>query len=265
VTNAGPAQASDIVITDIVPNGLTYVPGTITGADSSNEADPSGAGLVFNIDILNRSSSRVITFDATTDDNSNLLNPIRNTAGLTSVVQTDIDPANNSGFVDIDVNDELDLEIVKTVDNATPLETVETVTYTLTVRNNGPAAASNVIINDLLDAGLIYVGGSMTQGAGIVGNNPASAPGANLTWNIDTILRNQVVVLTFQVTAASGTSGQTITNTGVITALDQPDLVPANNTSSVNIRVRDDMDLQVLNATVTDNVPSETDVITHLQ
>ena len=164
VTNLGPAQGSDIVIKDIIPNGLAYQAGTAVGVDAVVESDPSGAGVDFRINILNRNVTQTITFDVQALDNSNLFNPIVNTAAVDSVVQDDIDNTNDSSSVAVNVNPDLDISVVKTVDLPNPFE-LDVVTYTLTVTNNGPAGASNVVISDLLNiAELTYVGGSMTGG-----------------------------------------------------------------------------------------------------
>ena len=68
-----------------------------------------------------------------------------------------------------------DLVIGKTVDNGTPDEG-DTVTFTVTVTNNGPAQASNVSIDDVLPAGL--TAGTITPSQGSY-----TAP----TWTIGTI------------------------------------------------------------------------------
>jgi uncharacterized repeat protein (TIGR01451 family) len=49
LTNNGPAQAENIVVTDIVPAGVTYVAASITGGDSSDDSDPAGAGLSWTV------------------------------------------------------------------------------------------------------------------------------------------------------------------------------------------------------------------------
>ena len=69
-----------------------------------------------------------------------------------------------------------DLVIGKTVDNGTPNEG-DTVTFTVTVTNSGPAQATNVSIDDVLPAGLTT--GSITPSQGTY-----TAP----TWTIGTLL-----------------------------------------------------------------------------
>ncbi|HRF97854.1 MAG TPA: hypothetical protein PLZ51_21750, partial [Aggregatilineales bacterium] len=51
---------------------------------------------------------------------------------------------------------QVDVQIIKTVDNPAPSEG-DTITYTLTTTNNGPAQATNVIVTDSLPAGTTFV------------------------------------------------------------------------------------------------------------
>lgn len=65
VTNLGPDQATGVEITDIVPAGMTYVPGSITGAGTYVTGSPSGTGLKWqNITLANGASTN-LTFQAT--------------------------------------------------------------------------------------------------------------------------------------------------------------------------------------------------------
>lgn len=67
VTNNGPDAASDVTITDVIPDGFTYVPGTMTGGDDMDQTDPTGAGLSWTINYLSispPSNSIDLTFSA---------------------------------------------------------------------------------------------------------------------------------------------------------------------------------------------------------
>ena len=75
----------------------------------------------------------------------------------------------------VTVGNSTDLVITKIVDNGTPDEG-DTVTFTVTVTNSGPAQATNVSIDDVLPAGLTI--GSVTPSIGSY-----TAP----TWTIGTL------------------------------------------------------------------------------
>lgn len=72
----------------------------------------------------------------------------------------------------------IDLSISKSVDDSTP-NIGDIINFTLEVINLGPDPASNVVVNDMLPAGLSFVAGSMTGGA----TQNQSAP--NLGWTIN--------------------------------------------------------------------------------
>ena len=64
VNNAGPDLATNVTVVDPVPAGFTYVAGSISGGDSSSDADPTGAGLSWTINSVPVGAPVSITFDA---------------------------------------------------------------------------------------------------------------------------------------------------------------------------------------------------------
>ncbi len=259
VTNAGPTQASSVVINDIIPTGLFYMPRTDSGVDSVNSTDPSGTGVDFSIGKISSGQTKNITFDVMVLESSNLHNPITNTAQLSSSAQTDINDLNNSGNVDLNVNSDLDIQITKTVSNILPFE-LEEVVYTVNVKNNGPAAASDIKVVDLLDSNLSYIAGSMVGGDHQDDRTPGSGDG--LKWTINQLLKGENLDLIFRAAPKEGTSGRAIVNTGNLLSSAQLDIDNSNDTSLVSIDVRNDADLEIIQA-VTSTTPSETDTLTY--
>lgn len=82
---------------------------------------------------------------------------------------------------------DVDLAITKTVNNANP-DDGDNVVFTITVTNNGPSAASDIVVSDLLQSGFVFVSASASVGSydGITGEweIPALANGASATLNI---------------------------------------------------------------------------------
>jgi uncharacterized repeat protein (TIGR01451 family)/CSLREA domain-containing protein len=129
----------------------------------------------------------------------------------------------------------LDLAVNKTVSNPTPLEG-DTIIYSITVTNGGTINATNVVITDLLPTGVTYVSdnaASLLDGA----SNPTSYNAGTGLWTIGQL--NAATSLTLQITATVdvGTSGDTITNTATLTALDQVDTDSSNDSDDVDIVV----------------------------
>jgi len=50
IENVGVDDATDVVVTDIIPSGFSYVPGSISGGDSRDDTSPAGSGLSWTID-----------------------------------------------------------------------------------------------------------------------------------------------------------------------------------------------------------------------
>ncbi len=136
------------------------------------------------------------------------------------------------------------LALTKTVDNAFPI-VGSNVTFTLAVGNNGPGAATGVVVNDGLPAGLTFVSGVATQGS------YSSATGI---WTIGALAVNQQVTLTLVATAA-GPAGTARTNTAARTASSPPDPNPANDSASATVapQAAPTADIEVTKALATES------------
>src|SRR5205807_3369544 len=86
-----------------------------------------------------------------------------NTAAISQADQFDPNIGNNSSSA-IETPQQADLAITKTVNNPTP-NVGDTVTFTITLNDNGPSTASNVQVSDALPAGFSFVSATPSQGA----------------------------------------------------------------------------------------------------
>ena len=119
-----------------------------------------------------------------------------------------------------------DLSVLKTASSVTPLAS-STVTFTISVHNAGPDAATNVTVADVLPVGLSYLS---DDGSGAY----ASATGV---WTIGTLGANSTTTLHITVRVTATSVGTVITNTANILNSDSSDSVSDNNTGSVDITV----------------------------
>jgi uncharacterized repeat protein (TIGR01451 family) len=122
-----------------------------------------------------------------------------------------------------------DLSVTKTVTDGSPLTPYnpgDTIQYVVTVNNTGPDTATNVLLNDVLPAGVTF-----TNATGNGTYNPVTG-----VWNIGNVNSGGSAVLFVNATINAGATG-TIVNTasGLTGAQTDPD--PTDNTATVNFIV----------------------------
>ena len=118
----------------------------------------------------------------------------------------------------------VDLQIVKTASPTTLLKGGN-VTYTLSVKNNGPVTDTAVQVADSLPVGVTYVSATSTQGT--------CTGTAVVQCNIGTMTNGQTVTITIVVNAVQ--TGTIVNTATVVGAL--PETTLTNNTSSASITV----------------------------
>src|SRR5690606_14635996 len=103
---------------------------------------------------------------------------------------TDPTPGNDTSTDENTPDPEANLSITKTVDKTKP-RIDEEVVFTLTVNNDGPSDAINVVVTDQLPNGYAFVSaapsiGTYTAATGVwaVGTLTAAGPGATATLDI---------------------------------------------------------------------------------
>jgi uncharacterized repeat protein (TIGR01451 family) len=136
-TNLGPGDARNVVVTDMLPAGVTPLSNTTCVWDLI----PDGQS---------RSCEIVVMVDPGT------LGTLINTARVTSDDE-DPEPGNNVVVIETEVVAVADLSITKT-GTPDPVAAGEQLTYTLTVSNAGPSHARNVVVTDTLPAGVTPTG-----------------------------------------------------------------------------------------------------------
>lgn len=146
VVNNGPDTAENVVITDALPEGTTFV--SSSNEDFNAETGEIALGdlapdEVFSIDIT-------VTVDDADGARTNV-----------AVVSSDTFDSNLDNNDDNSIVDAVaaDLMIEKSVDNPTP-DLGSEVVWTIEVVNNGPDTAESVVVTDALPAGTTFVSSS---------------------------------------------------------------------------------------------------------
>lgn len=216
-TNNGPEDATNVIVTDTLPAGLSLVSvtssqGTCTGTVTCNLGTlPSGATATITI---------VVTVDAATGCGATL----PNTASIVSDVP-DPDLTNNTASTATLVDCPADLSISKSA-SSTQVVAGNDITYTLTVKNHGPSDATGVTATDILPAGVTLVSVTTTQGSCDV----------TVTCNLGNLASGAIATITIVVTVDPATPSGSITNTATVSG-NETDPTPGNNEASVETSV----------------------------
>ena len=240
--NNGPATATGLIITDVLPTGLTLV--------SATPSEGVWTSPNWNVGNLDVGTIETLTLQVRVDANTGgqtIINTISKTQN-----QTDTDDTTDDLDESITITS-ADISVVKTVDNSSPNET-DLVVYQIAVTNNGPDTATNVSLVDVLPVGVTYASHTTTTGA----FNQSSG-----LWTIGTINNGDTVTLDISATVNTGTTGQTITNTTSNLLADQADLDTTNNNGSVSITPSSVVDVAIVKRVLGTTSPNVGDIINY--
>ena len=144
IKNNGPNDVPSSTITDTLPAGLLFYSATPAATTTTGQTRTWNTGPIKN------GETKTITYIAYV----NAQTPQTNTAKVTSPIEDPI-PENNASVVTINSAQvpTSDVSITKSVTPPTA-KVGDTVTYTITVKNDGPDAASNVNVSDVMPSGI---------------------------------------------------------------------------------------------------------------
>ena len=153
VKNAGPDNATNVQVKDVLPVGLQFV-------SSTDFTNTSGLLLSNNIASVTAGGEVNLSFQATVTQSGAILNK----AEISKSDVYDPDSQVNTGTEDgqddtggvLIGGQQADLSLTKSVSNTSP-NVGENVTYTIVVTNAGPSTATDVEVLDILPAVLSFV------------------------------------------------------------------------------------------------------------
>jgi len=224
VTNQGSSDATGIEVTDLLPDGYTFVSDDASGNYDSNTG-------IWNVgNILNGGNSKLI-ITATVNAGGDYTN----IAEITASDNLDSDSTVNNNDTNEDDQDSAavspsassDISLSKSVDNGIP-NVGDDVVFTITVTNHGPSDATGIEVTDLLPDGYLFVSddasGNYDSNTGI--------------WTVGNILNGGNLEL--KITATVNAGGD-YTNIAEVTAADNfdPNSNPGNGDPTENDYARE--------------------------
>ena len=211
VTNDGIGDAKDVVVRDVLGEGLKFV--SATGNYSFDEATRTVTWIVD----LAKGESKVFSVIATVVGYGNVTNSLvvgNKTTGV-NVTVPEINPD-------------------KTVDNEIP-NFGDNVTYTVTVTNDGIGDANNVVITDVLDKGLKFLNAT--------GNFTYDEKTGTITWTVD-LAKGETKTFNVNVTVLGyGVLSNTVVvgNKTAVRNITVPEIITVKEVNSSAIHIGDEI------------------------
>jgi uncharacterized repeat protein (TIGR01451 family) len=248
VRNHGPSAVTGASVSDPLPAGVTAATWVATASSGGGSVSGPASGSGALATTVNLPAGATVTFTFTAQIDPAATGFLINTATVTPPAGvTDPNPGNNSDSDTDTLTPQADLAITKVVSDPRP-KVGDTVTFTVTLANNGPSLATDVQVSDPLPPGLTFVSATPSQGA---------YSGGTGLWTVGTVASGAQAVLQLQ---AHVVSPNAETNTATITHSDQPDPNPNNNSGSASVTPQQ-ADLAVTK-TVSNARPNVGDLIT---
>ncbi len=220
VTNHGPNTAANVLVSDPLPAGLTFV-------SASSDCSQSGGEPLVKCTLASLEVGESVTFSIVAHIPDTASEGIVNTATVTSSTP-DPDPSNNEDTASVPLAEKEDADLA--IEKVASLKEVTAggqVSYTLTVTNKGPHAATGVTVTDPVPPALSVISAQPSQGSCDTTTGVRCALG--------TIANAGSAQILITANVAADAHG-TLTNTAVV-AGNEPDPDPSNNTSTATTPV----------------------------
>ena len=241
VTNSGPSNCSTATFNEATPANTTFVSVAVVNAGGGTWTCPNSAPVACTSSSVPPGSTGTITAKYTVSGTATAGTIITDTATV-ATTSRDTSLSNNSATVNIAVasGTQADLSVTNAA-SPNPVAAGNNITYTQSVTNNGPAAATIISFTDPVPANTTVV--SLTGPAGWTCSTATTPPSCTIA----SLAANATANFTFVVkVSANVASGTTITETDSASSTSDPN--SANNSATVNVQVANSADLSVTNS-----------------
>ena len=225
MTNNGPGNASEVTLTDSLPEGASPISASVAQGNCIGTTT-----VVCSLENLASGSSATATISITTLH----AGAVTNTAAV-SANETDLVTSNNSDSVVTTVNPLTDLEVTK-AENSHPVTLGSNLSYTITVRNDGPSTSTSVMLTDNLPSGVsLHRDNGCAEACGVV------------SCALGDLAATEMATRVIQVTVLSASAGTVLTNTASATStIPYGDV--SNNTATITATIQDGISVPSLSA-----------------
>lgn len=232
VTNSGVSAAANVLLSDVLPAGETFV--SLNQTSGPAFACSTGATVTCSIASLATNATANFTLTVAVGSGVSDGTVLTNTANV-STSSSDTNPANNSSSANTTVQATADLSLSKTsAATATPGSQL---TYTLTLSNAGPSSAANVSLTDTLPAGETFVSFTQTSGPAFACSVPAAGGGGTITCTNASFAAGTPAAFTLVVGIPAATAPGTVLVNTASASSSTADPTPANNAGSASVTV----------------------------
>jgi uncharacterized repeat protein (TIGR01451 family) len=222
-TNAGPSAATNVVVTDALPTGVTFY----SAAPSQGSCVLASGTLTCQFGSLAANASANVALQVKPRQTGML----GNTASV-AAAEPDPDTSDNSATLNVNVIKTADLKVSKS-DSPDPVFVGEQVTYTMLVTNLGPLnTATGVALTDMLPHSMTFVSATTSQGSLVT--PPVGSTGV-ITANIGSLAVNAQATVTVTVKAAKA---GVVNNTATVSS-NETDTNTSNNTATQTTTVKE--------------------------
>lgn len=229
VTNSGSQDATDILVTDPIPAGATYVSGS---ANDNGNYDSTTNSVIWTVSVPGAVDGEAgtfgpLSFQVTVNPSDANGSNINNQASFTDDNTPGCTQGPSQGSC---LTNEVSNPVIEPIINVVKSETTPgngqtvtagqsaPITYSLVASNTGSADATNVTISDVVPAGATYVPNSANAGG------QYDSTTNTITWTLPSLAAGaNSSALTFEVTVnSSDANGSTITNQADFTDVNTP-------------------------------------------
>ena len=253
VDNLGASDARNVVVTDShLSNGAFTIITAIFSPPAASPCGIVGSTVTCNLGTEPAGGRTIITVQITSSDPVD----VNDTATVSSNTP-DPDSTNNMAMGRLVFRGMADLSLTK-IGAPDPVIAGTNLTYTLNVTNNGPSAAPNVVVKDVLPAEVSMVSFAPSQGScngGMPGN-----PLQPLTCNLGTLASGASATITVVAKVNPSAPEGTILINNAIATSDYSDPNNGNNNATAATMVQTNADLAITKMSDTDNYKPSTTV-----